>query len=75
MSLIEQDRDIALCEGEAARILSVSVRTLQSWRVSGRGPSFVKLGGRAVRYRRADLAAFVEQNIFNSTTEFDRRRA
>jgi excisionase family DNA binding protein len=46
-----------LTEKQAARLLSVSHRTLQTWRRKGAGPCFVKLG-RAVRYRQHDLFAW-----------------
>lgn len=48
-------------EREAALILGVSVQTLRNWRTlgPGNGPSWKKLGKRLVRYRRADLEAFV----------------
>lgn len=49
-----------LAENEAAAALAVAVHTLRNWRWKGEGPRFVKVGKRAVRYRRADLAAFVE---------------
>jgi hypothetical protein len=46
-------------EREAAAILNVEVRTLRNWRALGKGPRFVKVGERMVRYRRCDLNAFV----------------
>lgn len=49
-----------LDENEAAASLSVAVQTLRNWRWKGEGPRYVKVGSRLVRYRRADLAAFVE---------------
>lgn len=39
--------------------LGVSRSTLQSWRYAGRGPRFIKLG-RLVRYRNADVDAFLQ---------------
>ncbi|MCH7645338.1 MAG: helix-turn-helix domain-containing protein [Myxococcales bacterium] len=42
---------------EAARLLKLSPRTLENWRMAGKGPSYRKLGG-AVRYATADLEAF-----------------
>jgi hypothetical protein len=38
-----------------------SVRTLQAWRIRIAGPAFVQVG-RAVRYRRRDLIAWIEAN-------------
>ena len=44
----------------AAR-LGVSRSTLQSWRYSGRGPRWIKLG-RLIRYRITDVDAFLDAN-------------
>lgn len=52
-----------LNEIEVAATLSVSVQTLRNWRWKGDGPRFYKIGKRAVRYRRGDLAAFVEAGV------------
>lgn len=53
-----------LTEKQAARLLSISHRTLQAWRRTGIGPSFIKLG-RAVRYRHHDLIAWAGHNTIN----------
>lgn len=50
-----------LSEVEAAEYLSLSVRTLQQWRLTGGGPAYSKLG-RRVRYSRFDLEGFVAAN-------------
>lgn len=47
-------------ETQAAKLLNVSVKTLQRWRCEGVGPRFVKVGARAVRYVRADLITFIQ---------------
>lgn len=43
-----------LTTDEAAKLLKVSPKGLEGMRCKGRGPKFVKIGGR-VRYRRSDL--------------------
>jgi len=51
-----------LTDREVAKLLGLSVSCLRSWRYSGRGPTYLKLGGgpkAAVRYRRADVDAFI----------------
>jgi excisionase family DNA binding protein len=48
----------ALTETQAADHLGLSIATLRAWRHRGRGPRFVRFG-RAVRYLRADLDAFI----------------
>ena len=59
------DTDALLREQDAADLLSLSVRTLQSWRIRMAGPPFVQVG-RAVRYRRRDLIAWIDANTIGS---------
>jgi predicted site-specific integrase-resolvase len=55
-------------ERQAAQILGVSVKTLQTWRWAGRGPAFVKIG-RLVRYDENDLIEVVQTGRRRSTSE------
>lgn len=52
----------------AAQRLSLSPRTLEKWRMTGRGPTFMKLG-RRVLYSETDLTAFAESRRRTSTSE------
>ena len=56
---------------EAARLLKVSHRTLEDWRLTGRGPAFLKWG-RAVRYRVADLEDFAGPTYRNTAEALQR---
>jgi len=58
--------DEFLTEMQAADLLRLSVRTLQSWRTKVFGPPFVR-AGRAVRYRRRDLIDWIEANTVSPT--------
>jgi hypothetical protein len=60
-----RDLDTLLREQDAADLLCLSVRTLQSWRIRLAGPPFVQVG-RAVRYRRRDLVNWIEANTVGS---------
>jgi len=55
------DPDALLVEIHAADLLKVSSRTLQAWRANRRGPPFIR-AGRAIRYRRRDLIAWMDAN-------------
>jgi predicted DNA-binding transcriptional regulator AlpA len=44
---------------QAAAALSVAPATLENWRWARRGPAFVRIGLRRVRYRVADLRAWL----------------
>ena len=60
------DHDI-LTTLEAAQYVRLGKPTLERARVTGEGPRYAKLGG-AVRYRRADLDAWLESRIVASTS-------
>ncbi len=60
--------DSLLSQKHAARILCLSVRTLERHRVAGTGPRYARLG-RIIRYRQNDLMEWVDQNLRNSTSE------
>jgi hypothetical protein len=44
----------------------ISPRTLEAWRWQGRGPLYLKIGGRVV-YRLADIEAFENRNVHANT--------
>lgn len=57
-----------LNERELADRWGLSPRTLQRWRVEGRGPSYLKLGGR-ISYRLSDIEAYEERQLRLSAHE------
>ncbi len=59
--------DSLLTEREAAAFLRFTPRALQEWRRNGRGPAFVKISARAVRYRLRDLLEWTEERVRHST--------
>jgi hypothetical protein len=53
---------------ETAAFLRCSESALNKWRLSGRGPQFAYVGA-LVRYRRADVLAYVAARVRSSTSE------
>lgn len=53
-------------EREAAAILGCAVQTLRNLRWRREPPKFYRIGKRMVRYKRADLAAYVEAGNGNA---------
>lgn len=47
----------------AGKFLAVSPETLRTWRCRGRGPAFVVISGRSVRYRVEDLKAWADAHL------------
>ncbi len=62
-----QSREL-IDEREAAALLATTAGTLAVWRSTGRyGLPFIKVG-RLVRYRRADLLAWLDARTHHATT-------
>ena len=59
-------RETLLTASETARYLRCSLRTLDRERADGRGCPFIRIGGR-IRYRRADVEAFVAAHVRGNT--------
>lgn len=51
---------------ELAALLNVQPNTIEIWRLSGKGPKFCKIG-RAVRYRREDVEAYLLASVRENT--------
>ena len=51
-----------LTQKQLARRWALSERTLERWRCTGEGPTYVKLGG-LVRYRLADVEEFEQKGL------------
>ena len=57
-----------LTERQVEQEYGLRVKTLQKWRWSGEGPAHIKLG-RSVRYRVADIEAYIESCVRTSTSD------
>ncbi len=70
MKTIEEPRPAALLlrEEQAAALLGLAPRTLADWRMAGKGPRFVRLSKRAVRYSKAELERWIEAQSYQSTS-------
>lgn len=58
---ISQDLPDLSTKAHVAEYLQVSVTTLDRMEQAGIGPRRVRIGGRAVRYRKVDVLAYVQQ--------------
>jgi predicted DNA-binding transcriptional regulator AlpA len=70
----DSEDDLLTTEG-VADWLGVSTQFLEIARSKSYGPRFTRLGPRKIMYRRADVLAWLKKRTFNSTAEYDRRRA
>lgn len=48
---------------QAAKYLGISEGALRLWRAEGKGPRFFRAGDKLIRYRRADLDAWIEARL------------
>lgn len=63
-----------LNQDAAGAFLRLSARTLERFRVDGRGPKYLKLG-RRIAYAREDLIAWADSRRRSSTSEPKRQTA
>lgn len=63
MSNIVQNCAPTLTTRGAAKYLCVSEAGMARWRGHGGGPAYLRLGKRTVRYRVADLDAFLASHV------------
>ena len=68
MTTIPKSPEALIDENEAARRLGWSTKTLRRRRWSGQPPSFHKIG-RSVRYRPAEIEAFIDAGKRSSTSD------
>ncbi len=57
-----------LSERQAADVLGLTPRTLQSWRGLGIGPAFVRISSRCIRYRSSDIDVWLATKVRASTS-------
>jgi len=60
---------------ELSQLTGIVPATLAAWRVRGRGPSFVRLGRRYVRYRRDDVQSWLDAHVIVPSGERDDQKA
>lgn len=63
-------QSVFLTPKEAADYLRISASTLAKLRVYGNGPSFCRFAGKAIRYQRADLDAYMASRKVTSTAQY-----
>jgi excisionase family DNA binding protein len=51
---------------QAAVELGLSKSTLEHWRTVRKGPPFFRVGPRCIRYRRADLDAWLSEQLIEA---------
>ncbi len=50
---------------EAAIFMGVGVQTLNNWRSQKKGPKFVRIGRKCIRYEQEELIRFMEEHTVN----------
>ena len=65
-------RDELLTKSQTARLYHIAEKTLETWRLKGIGPKFVRLGGQKrgrIFYRESDVLEYLEQCTRTSTSD------
>jgi hypothetical protein len=59
---------VLLKEEQVAKLLKVSRRTLQGWRLEGKGPPYHRISG-CIRYDQAELLRYIASTRRRSTSD------
>lgn len=51
---------------QASEVLGLSPSSLEHWRTLKKGPPFVRVGTRCIRYRVDDLDAWLNEQLINT---------
>jgi len=66
----KQSEDFALWTTKrVAEYLGCAPITIKIWRQQGRGPKFVRVSPRSIRYRPEDVKTFLDSRTLKSTSE------
>ena len=66
---IDESGVIQYNEAQAARLLGLSRKTLQKYRLTGEGPRYVLVSARCIRYRLCDIKTWQESRLRESTSD------
>lgn len=66
---MNNQEDATLTTAQAAEMLGIKPGTLEIWRVYGKSPRYLKIGRRAVRYRKSDILEFMESCTRENTSQ------
>lgn len=58
----EHSDDELLTQKELCDLFKISEKTAESWRFYGRGPGYIKLSKRCIRYRKSDVFEYMTKN-------------
>lgn len=61
--------DEFLSEDQVAEYIGFTPKALQAWRCNGRGPTYIRISARAIRYRKKDIDNWLESRLVNSTKD------
>lgn len=69
------ENEILMDEDEAAALLKLKSQTLSKWRMDGKyNLPFIRMG-RAIRYRKSDLLAWLESRTVGGATNREKQTA
>lgn len=63
------ESDKLINEQTAADILGVTRQCMSQWRYTGKGPRYVQVSKKCIRYRMKELNEYIESRVMRSTSE------
>lgn len=63
------NEDVLLTEIQAAEFLGLTRQCLSNWRFTGKGPRYVEISKKCIRYKKSDIISFIDARIKTSTAQ------
>ena len=62
-------KTVVMTEKQAADYIGYAPGTLAKWRLTGRGPKYLRISATSVRYRQSDIDEWLDERVYQSTSE------
>ena len=63
------NENMLMTEIQAAEYLGVTRQCMSNWRYTGKGPLYVEISKKCIRYRAKDINEFIDSRIKKSTAQ------
>ena len=54
---------------QLSKVLGISEKTAEAWRFYGKGPAYIKVSNRCIRYRAKDVMGYIEDQRVSTTNQ------
>jgi len=64
-----ENEEMLFTEKQAAEFLGLTRQCLSNWRYTGKGPMYVEISKKCIRYKKSEIIKFIEDRVKRSTAQ------